>query len=513
MNILSRKLSFTRPILVSFAGLLVGFILIAALVILNQRRDIVDSYHEINRNFTRNLAVNYTSSLLDENDHVLDRAARFYARNNELNNTVNIDPRGGLERLMQLLVLLPRVSSISIADDEGHYLRAPQAAKDKPVGIFDPRTRPWFAHQADSSTYSRYTEAYKDFFTHEQTIALYRPVVSPEGTLKGTLAFHLDLSAMSTTLRQMQSPIQGTYFVVNRAGQAVLHPHTSQILKTLIAPSLMKKMTNGEGVVYDKQHDAWVYYYSFANPDWFVILQVSDTTLSALIRHETLTVVWGFALAAILIVLFGLYLWHASRTVLMNIINAINTGDIKQAPKLEATLSKAIISNKERELTYVRQATVDALTGCKNRRAFDSEVAALINDNQPFALSMVDIDNFKSINDTWGHLSGDIVLRNVAREGIQVLQPHGVSLYRYGGEEFAVVFTEDSLPGAIDLMEEWRQKVAQRSWREQGLHVTFSGGFSEWSMEPLDQLINTVDEALYKAKQQGKNQILRSSSV
>lgn len=101
----------------------------------------------------------------------------------------------------------------------------------------------------------------------------------------------------------------------------------------------------------------------------------------------------------------------------------------------------------------------------------------------------------------------------MAREGIQVLQPHGVSLYRYGGEEFAVVFTEDSLPGAIDLMEEWRQKVAQRSWREQGLHVTFSGGFSEWSMEPLDQLINTVDEALYKAKQQGKNQILRSSSV
>ncbi len=87
---------------------------------------------------------------------------------------------------------------------------------------------------------------------------------------------------------------------------------------------------------------------------------------------------------------------------------------------LEAMLSKAIETNKQRELTYVRQATIDALTGCKNRRAFDSDIAALMNDHQPFALALVDIDNFKSINDTWGHLNGDIVLRNVAREGLQV---------------------------------------------------------------------------------------------
>ena len=99
-----------------------------------------------------------------------------------------------------------------------------------------------------------------------------------------------------------------------------------------------------------------------------MIYRVSDTTLVDLTRHETNIVVWGFALAAIIIALFGLYLRHASRTVLMNIINAIKTGDVKRAPRLEAMLSKAIESNKERELAYVRQATIDALTGCKNRR-------------------------------------------------------------------------------------------------------------------------------------------------
>lgn len=512
MKIHSKTLSFTRPILVSFAGILVGFFLIATLVIINQRKDILEDYHNINRNFTHNLAVNYTAAILQENDYILDRAVRFFSRNDVLNNTVNTDPGNGLKQMMQLLVLMPRVSSISVADTEGHYLRAPQAIMSGDKNTFDPQTRPWFAHQAASSNYSHYTEAYTDYFTHKQTITLYRPVVSPEGILKGTLAFDLDLASMGYALRQLQSPVQGEYFVVNRDGRVVLHPDTGALLKQKIPPSLMDKMTNGEGTVYDKKSDTWFYYYSFTNPDWFVIFKVQGETLSELARHESVIVAWGFALAAILIVLFGLYLRHASRTVLMNILNAIKTGDVTKAPRLEAMLSKAILSNKERELTYVRQATIDALTGCKNRRAFDADVAALMNDNRPFALALVDIDNFKSINDTWGHLSGDIVLRNVAREGLQVMQPQGIALYRYGGEEFAVMFTERSVEEALPLLESWRENVAGRTWREDDLHVTFSGGLGEWNMEPLDQLVIAVDEALYKAKQQGKNRIVRNET-
>jgi diguanylate cyclase (GGDEF)-like protein len=175
-------------------------------------------------------------------------------------------------------------------------------------------------------------------------------------------------------------------------------------------------------------------------------------------------------------------------------------------------LSKAILSNKEREQSWVRQATMDALTNCKNRRAFDGDIAALMNGHQPFALALVDVDNFKSINDTWGHLNGDIVLRNVAREGIQVMQPHTLSVYRYGGEEFAVLFPHISLTDATALLEQWRKNVEGRSWREEGLSVTFSAGLGEWHMEPLEQLIVSVDEALYKAKQQGKNRILHVNS-
>lgn len=511
MNIHSRKLSFTTPILVSFAGILVSFILIAAAVILSQRKDILDDYHNTNRNFTHNLAVLYTASVLRENEYMLDRAAGFLSHNDELNSTVNLDRKKGLQLLMQLLVLMPSVSSISVADVDGHYLRAPEIRTTPNEPPIDVKSRPWFSHQAEASMFNHYTSTYTDYFTRRSTISLYKPIISPEGNLKGTLAFHLDLASMGYTLRQMKAPVQGEFFVVDRQGQVLLHPDTGAMFRSAVSTELMESMTSGEGSVYDRQSRTWYYYYAFTNPEWFVIYKVSGPTLSDLARHETLMVVWGFGMAAVVIVLFGLYLRHSSRNVLMNIINAIKTGDVKQAPKLEAMLSTAIRNSKEREQSWQRQATIDALTGCRNRGAFDKDMAALIARGQPFALALVDIDNFKSINDTWGHLNGDIVLRNVAREGIQVMQPHAISVYRYGGEEFAVLFAEHLLAKAESLLNDWRLNVTRRDWREEGLHVTFSGGLGEWRMASPEQLIAAVDQALYQAKQQGKNRILIAS--
>lgn len=512
MKIHSRQLSFTTPILVSLAGIFVGFVVIAILVIFSQRKEMLEEYHDINRNFTHNLAVNYTQSILRENDYILNRAATFFAQGNQLDETVHENREQGLKQLMQLLALMPSVSSISLADSHGTYLRAPQVIAGNLSDRFDASTRPWFMHQAEASMFNHYTDTYTDYFTHNPTVSIYKPVISIDGKLKGTLAFHLDLASMGFTLRSMQAPMQGEFFVVDREGKAMVHPDSGALFKTFIRPELLAAMISGEGSIYDEKTASWYYYYSFTNPNWFAVYKVPASTLDSLTRHATMIVSWGFGTAAVVIILFGLYLRHASRTVLINIINAINTGDVKRAPKLEAMLSKAIKSNKEREQSWVRQATIDALTNCKNRRAFDSDIAALMNDHQPFSLALVDIDNFKSINDTWGHLSGDIVLRNVAREGLKVMQPQNISLYRYGGEEFAVIFPEAHTENAQAHLEQWRSNVENRGWREDGLVVTFSAGLGEWHMESLEQLVTSVDEALYNAKQQGKNRILLVNS-
>lgn len=130
---------------------------------LAQQKDFLEDYHDINRNFTHNLAINYTETLLRENDFILGRAAAFFARNDELNRAVNVEPEKGLTTLMQLQNMMPSVSSISLADTEGHYLRAPEVLENEDSRAFDPRTRPWFIKQAEASTFSHYTSPYMDY--------------------------------------------------------------------------------------------------------------------------------------------------------------------------------------------------------------------------------------------------------------------------------------------------------------------------------------------------------------
>ena len=84
------------------------------------------------------------------------------------------------------------------------------------------------------------------------------------------------------------------------------------------------------------------------------------------------------------------------------------------------------------------------------------------------------------------------------------MQPHHVSVYRYGGEEFAIIFRAEQMSSALSLLEAWRTAVEKRVWREENLRVTFSGGLGEWHFEPLEQFVGSVDNALYSAKQQGK---------
>jgi len=94
----------------------------------------------------------------------------------------------------------------------------------------------------------------------------------------------------------------------------------------------MDKMTSGEGQLYDPGSDTWYYYYSFTNPDWFVIFRVDNATLVNLTRHETNLVIGGFTLAAIIIILFGLYLRH---------VKPINSANCPTSARRPSTLSPA----------------------------------------------------------------------------------------------------------------------------------------------------------------------------
>lgn len=217
----------------------------------------------------------------------------------------------------------------------------------------------------------------------------------------------------------------------------------------------MDKMISGEGQFYDFGSDIWYYYYFFINFDWFVIFCVDNVILVNLICYEINLVIGGFIFVVIIIILFGFYLCYVFCIVLMNIINVIKIGDVKCVLCFEVMLSKVIEINKQCELFYVCQVIIDVFIGCKNCCVFDSDIVVLMNDYQLFVFVLVDIDNFKLINDIWGYFNGDIVLCNVVCEGLQVFQLLEIFFYCYGGEEFVVVFFVEYIDNVCMLLEIW----------------------------------------------------------
>lgn len=103
-----------------------------------------------------------------------------------------------------------------------------------------------------------------------------------------------------------------------------------------------------------------------------------------------------------------------------------------------------------------QQANLDKLTGLYNRRFFDERFHRLLQDQQPFCLAMVDLDDFKRVNDTFGHQTGDVVLKRVSQLGRALLGDHGW-VCRYGGEELVVLLVNPDIHFCQMLLEQFRR--------------------------------------------------------
>lgn len=152
----------------------------------------------------------------------------------------------------------------------------------------------------------------------------------------------------------------------------------------------------------------------------------------------------------------------------------------------------------------------DELTGLPSRRSLQEELARL---GERYAIAMVDLDHFKKLNDRYGHDVGDDVLRMVAAMVMEV--PGGGLPFRYGGEEFAIVFPGKGLEEALPCLEEVRAKVAGRKFVVRGtksaqrVTVTVSVGAAEAGRRAglPAEVLKAADEALYRAKEQGRNRV------
>lgn len=235
---------------------------------------------------------------------------------------------------------------------------------------------------------------------------------------------------------------------------------------------------------------------------------VSDYQMPEQSGIEFLMEVKGLSPATTRIMLTG----QADMGVALDALNKGNVFRFLEKPSSIDDIEKVIDQGIDEYRTYIETQTYmlfDPLTDCFNRKTIMNNLALEIERSnrylRPLSIAMLDIDHFKSVNDTYGHMAGDEVLQVVVA-AIKKEKRQVDLLGRYGGEEFILIFPEASLIGASQACEKFRILIEGLSFENYpDLKVTISIGVAEYQNESQEELIDRADSLLYKGKNSGRN--------
>jgi diguanylate cyclase (GGDEF)-like protein len=193
--------------------------------------------------------------------------------------------------------------------------------------------------------------------------------------------------------------------------------------------------------------------------------------------------------------------------VFNHMVSSLRRGQAEISQAHEALIEK----NRELHLLSI----TDGLTGLFNRKhlmdLFDMEMARTRRYRIPFTVMIADIDHFKKINDTYGHLAGDSVLRRIADTLVQVVRECD-HVGRYGGEEFLIILPNSDAIGAMQMAQRIREKISQVRFHNDGntISMTISVGVAQCvdGKDSVEAILSRADTALYQAKANGRNQAI-----
>lgn len=342
-----------------------------------------------------------------------------------------------------------------------------------------------------------------------------------EGLMVGTIHLN-EINPISTLINSNKYHDGSFVYAVDQTGKIAYHPDADKIFKDVSGNPNVKAVRN-EKSGYDNftDSDGTEYFagYSYIeNLDWGVILLTP-----AAILHDPLNKLVNKIIAQSLAILMVLLLIatffvkrltkpltqlaeYSERLITNKRLNNLHDGLTINSKIYE--INQLYRQLRIQLLKLNQEIQLDGLTGLANRKAFDTVIKDWTEQHEPFALAMLDIDNFKCVNDTYGHLVGDDVIKFLASILIGFSREEEDLCFRYGGEEFGLLLKGMNESEASAIMEQFRTKIASMQ-SPTGKPITVSVGVT--SLHDNDENTNTIieraDKALYQSKKAGKNRV------
>ncbi|MGF1782302.1 sensor domain-containing diguanylate cyclase [Vibrio fluvialis] len=353
------------------------------------------------------------------------------------------------------------------------------------------------------------------------------PIFSSSGEYLGYVGgtIYLEKKNILTTLLGQHGYKDGSYlYVVDRNHTLIYHPDKRRIGQVIVNNEVINDVIQGDfggkDIFNSQGVEMLAGYAPVKNAGWGIVAQKSkQLTLSTLdeemwkvfleslpIGILTLLLIWVSS------IFISRPLWQLASAV-RNFESHVKTMDdlkkIKpwyfEASHLKISFLRAfsIVSNTIEKLHS--DSLTDSMTGLLNRRGLDKAIESFRLENIPFSVLALDIDYFKKVNDTYGHDVGDELLKNVSQLMKNQAREHDV-LCRSGGEEFMIFLPNTDLNRAFEAAERMRKSIEIYSFPTVG-NITISIGISSWEglSERIDDVIKKSDQALYKAKNNGRN--------
>ncbi|MFC5705613.1 diguanylate cyclase domain-containing protein [Aeromonas eucrenophila] len=369
---------------------------------------------------------------------------------------------------------------------------------------YQPKTRPWYQALATDSDKLIWFGPYQDYDSTNQALTLIKRVEDGEGLLLGLLMVDMSFGSLQAALCRALGDEQAAIHITERHTGQLVVGHNQQLLPT--AGPEAGYGTSGLDVIRHGSHLRL----ALADIGWDLNLYLPPSRFHDSLR-ETLLMVMLPALALLGIwlcsLMFLVRIFRQEQALIQGSLNDIRQStDPMAIPHRQHTWfvhgSLGEIDQVRTHLLQGQDALLqDPLTGIMNRRAFDQDSIRLEQDETPHWLLLFDVDNFKRINDSWGHGVGDAVLRRVAT--ILARSFGSTQVYRIGGDEFAALLPWDSQDIGPSL-DHLLTRVRELKWREFKEPITLSAGGARYP-DAGDSLFEQTDACLYQSKRRGRD--------